>query len=49
MIAAVRGYIDMMIRPRERETEVTGMKVLIVDKETVRASNTRTGGGGVKK
>jgi hypothetical protein len=46
MIAAIRGYIDKMIRPREKEQEVTGMKVLIVDKETVRGVAGWLGGMG---
>lgn len=40
-IRAIRSYIDKMIKPKDRASEVLGMKALLLDKETVRALVTR--------
>lgn len=34
LIRAVRAYVDRMLKPRDKTTEISGMKVLLLDRET---------------
>ena len=37
-VRAIRYYVEKMLRPKDKALEVQGMKVLILDDETVRAA-----------
>lgn len=35
-LGAIRHYLDRIIRPKDKDKEIKGMKALIMDRETVR-------------
>ncbi len=48
-VKAIRSYVKLMLKPKDKATEILGMKALLVDDETVGAATNQTvcnGGGG---
>ena len=41
---AIRTYVKLMLKPKDKATEILGMKALLVDDETVRRGSGRGGG-----
>lgn len=42
VIRACAGYVNKLLRPRDKAREISGMKCLLLDKETVRSTAARS-------